>query len=237
MNTQMDDDVPILDEENYSTWRIEMKVHLKEMGVGIWKATIGGSVSMTNKSKFAVQREVKKNDALTLNTILSGLSSPIKDSMGQCTSAKDIWLNLEKTHQSKKEDIEYQSIKIIKGKESPKFLDCIISKCKLENISNEDKESSDDSTKENLEDISNEGNESCDDVGKKEDLEDISNEGKELSKTLDCDISKDDDVEFFSTSEEENLEIVYVEFDGSYPMERIEENLLELQKKVEDGLY
>jgi chromosome segregation ATPase len=26
-------------------------------------------------------------------------------------------------------------------------------------------------------------------------------------------------------------------FDGSYPMERIEENLLELQKKVEDGLY
>jgi len=100
--------------------------------------------------------------------------------MGQCTSAKDLWLKLEKTFQSKKEDIEDQSIKIIKCKESPKILDCNSSKCKLENISNEEKEPSDDSTKENLEDISNEGKESCDDVGKKEYLEDISNEGKEL---------------------------------------------------------
>jgi hypothetical protein len=28
----MDDEVPILDEENYSTWRIEMRVYLKTMG-------------------------------------------------------------------------------------------------------------------------------------------------------------------------------------------------------------
>jgi hypothetical protein len=70
MDTQMDDEFPILDEENYSTWRIEMRVHLKEMGSNIWKATIGGSVSMKNKSKFATQREGKKNDALSLKTIL-----------------------------------------------------------------------------------------------------------------------------------------------------------------------
>jgi len=74
----MDNEVPILDEENYSTWRIEMRVHLKTMGVAIWKATIGGSVSLKNKSQFVVQREGKKNDALALKTILSGLSSPIK---------------------------------------------------------------------------------------------------------------------------------------------------------------
>jgi hypothetical protein len=69
----MDDEVPILDEENYSTWRIEMRVHLKTMGAAIWKATIGGYVSLKNKSKFASQREGKKNDALALKTILSGL--------------------------------------------------------------------------------------------------------------------------------------------------------------------
>jgi hypothetical protein len=203
----MDDEVPILDEENYSTWRIEMRVHLKTMGVAIWKAAIGGSVSLKNKSKYAAQREGKKNDALALKTILSGLSSPIKESMGQCTSAKDLWLKLEKTYQEKKEDVEDHSIKIIKGKESP-TLDCIC---------------------DDVEWISNEGKESCDDVGKKEDLEDISNEGKESPKTLDCNDSKCDDVEFFS-SEEEDLETVCVKFDGSYPMERIEENLLELQK-------
>jgi hypothetical protein len=184
----MDDEVPILDEENYSTWRIEMRVHLKEMGEAIWKVAISGSISLKNKSKFVAQREGKKNDALALKTILSGLSSPIKESMGQCTSAKDLWLNLEETYQRKKEKevTEDHSIKIIKGKESPKTLDCIISKCDLEKISNEDKESSDDSTKDDLEYISNEGKELCVDVGKKEDSEDISNEGKEPSKTLDC---------------------------------------------------
>jgi hypothetical protein len=31
MDIQMDDEVPILDEEIFSTWRIEMKVHLLEI--------------------------------------------------------------------------------------------------------------------------------------------------------------------------------------------------------------
>jgi hypothetical protein len=79
-----------------------MRVHLKEMGAAIWKAPIGGLVSLKNKSKFATQREGNKNDALDLKTILSGLSSPIKESMGQCTSAKDLWLKLEETYQNKK---------------------------------------------------------------------------------------------------------------------------------------
>ena len=127
----MDDEVPILDEENYSTWRIEMRLHLKTMGVAIWKAEIGGSVSLKNKSKFASQREGKKNDALALKTIIGGISSPIKESMGQCTSTKDLWLKLEETYQrnKEKEKIEDHSIKITKGKESPKTLECIVSKC------------------------------------------------------------------------------------------------------------
>jgi hypothetical protein len=80
---------------------IEMRVYLKTMGVAIWKAAIGGSVLLKNKSKFVAQREGKKNDALALKTILSGLSSPIKKSMEQCISAKDLWLKLEETYQKK----------------------------------------------------------------------------------------------------------------------------------------
>jgi hypothetical protein len=229
----MDDEVPILDEENYSNWRIEMRVYLKTMGATSWKEAIGGLVPLKNKSKFASQREEKKNDALALETILSGLSSPIKESMGQCTSTKDLWLKLEETYQRKKEkeDIEYHSMKIIKGKQSSKTLECIISKCDFENISSEDKESSNDRIKEDLE---YEGKELCFDVGKKEDCEYTSNEGKEPSKSLDC---NDDDDGFFSTSEEEDIETVCVNFDGNYPMKRIEENLLKLQKEIEEGLY
>ena len=118
MDTQMDDGVLVLDEENYSTWRIEMRVYLKTMGEAIWKVAIGGSIPLKNKSKFTTQREGKKNDALSLKTILSGLSNHIKESMGKCTFAKDICLKLDETYQSKKEkeDIEDHSIKIIKGK-------------------------------------------------------------------------------------------------------------------------
>jgi hypothetical protein len=107
-----------------------------------------------------------------LKTIISGISSPVKESMEQCTSTKDLWLKLEETYQSKKEkkDIEDNSIKTHEGKESPKTLGCIISK--------------------------------SDDVDKREYLEHISNEGKESTQTLDCNNSKCDDVEFFSTSEE-----------------------------------
>jgi hypothetical protein len=132
--------------------------------------------------------------------------------MEQCTSTKYLWLNLEETYQIKKEkeDIEDHSIKIIKGKESSKTLDCIISICDLENISSED--------------IT------------KEDPKSISNEDIESPKTLDCNDSKCNDVEFFS-SEEDDLEIVCVKFDGSYPMEIIEKYLLELQKEVGEGLY
>jgi hypothetical protein len=82
---------------------------------------------LKNKSNFAAQREGKKNDALALKTILSGLSSPIKEIMGQCTSTKDLCLKLEETYQSKKEkeDIEDHSIKITKGKEYQKILNAL----------------------------------------------------------------------------------------------------------------
>ena len=75
-----------------------MKGYLKEKGAGVWKQAIGGSVPLKNNSKFAAQKEEKKNDALALKTIFNGLSSSIKESMGQCTSAKDLWLKLEKTY-------------------------------------------------------------------------------------------------------------------------------------------
>jgi hypothetical protein len=52
----MDNEVPILDDENYSTWRIEMRLYFKTMGEPILKKSIGGSVPLKNKSKFAAQR-------------------------------------------------------------------------------------------------------------------------------------------------------------------------------------
>jgi hypothetical protein len=97
-----------------------MKVNLKEIGAGVWREVIGGSVPLKNKSKFTTQREENKNCALALKAILSGLSSFIKEITGQCTSTKDLWLNIEDTYQRKKEETKDNSIKNNEGKESPK---------------------------------------------------------------------------------------------------------------------
>jgi hypothetical protein len=175
MDTQMDDEVPILHEENYTTWRIEMKVNLKIKGEGVWKETIGGSFPLKNNSKFEAQKEENKNDALDLKTIFNGLSIYIKEIMGQCTSAKDIWIKLEKTYQGNKEDTKYNSIK--------------------------------------------------------------NNECKESPQSSDCNNYKGDDVECFSTCEEEDLEIICEESYDNYPMEEVEEELLKLKKKVDWDLY
>ena len=42
----------------------------EDNGSNYLEATIGGYVSLKNNSKFVAQREGKKNDALTLKTIL-----------------------------------------------------------------------------------------------------------------------------------------------------------------------
>jgi hypothetical protein len=152
-----------------------MKEYLKSKGGGVWKETIGGSVPLKNKSKFAAQKEEKKNDALALKTIFNRLSCSIKESMRQFTSAKDLWLNIENTYQRKKEDTKYNSIKNNEGKQSPKSSDCINSKC--------------------------------------------------------------NEVECFSTSEEQDLEIVCVESYDSYPMEEVEEELSKLKRNIDWGLY
>jgi hypothetical protein len=49
--------------------------------------------------------------------------------MGQFTSAKNLWLKLEKTYRGKKEEIEENYIKKNEGKDSPKSSDCNHSKC------------------------------------------------------------------------------------------------------------
>jgi hypothetical protein len=49
--------------------------------------------------------------------------------------------------------------------------------------------------------------------------------------------SKYDEVECFSTCEEEDLEIVCEESNDNYPMEEVKEELSKIKKKVDWGLY
>ena len=89
---------------------------------------INAHVPSKNQSKAATKREVKNNDSTTLKFILDGLPSSIKENVGEYTSARDLWLKLEKEYQNKRQDIEKISEEkpIEDKKHTPKYFQDII---------------------------------------------------------------------------------------------------------------
>jgi hypothetical protein len=97
-------EVPLFDEIDYFAWRAKMKEFLKIFGV--WETMINAHVPSKNQSKAVVKREAKKNDSTALKFILDGLPSSIKENVEEYTSARDLWLKLEKEYQNKRQDTE-----------------------------------------------------------------------------------------------------------------------------------
>jgi hypothetical protein len=100
-------EAPLFDGTNYSSWRENMKQYLKSRGSEVWDSVVSKPWHLTtskNLSKFAAQRRVRKNNEVALKILLNGLSDTVKESMGLCTSAKDLWMKLEKMYQIKRED-------------------------------------------------------------------------------------------------------------------------------------
>jgi hypothetical protein len=122
-------EVPLFDETYYLAWRMNMKGYLRSKGAGVWNTFVGGLVHSKNRSKGVSQKEENKNNTVTLKTILNGLSDSVKENIGPHSSAKDLWMKLEKVYQDKRKDIEDNSIKENEGKDSPKYFDCNNSKC------------------------------------------------------------------------------------------------------------
>ena len=93
------DVVPIFDEIDYFGWRARMKAYLKKYGV--WEIVINTAAPSNKKSKEANQKEAKKNNTTALKFLLDGLPSSIRESLGEFTSARELWLKLEGDYQGK----------------------------------------------------------------------------------------------------------------------------------------
>ena len=76
-----------------------MKAYLKKYGV--WEIVINTAAPFNKKSKAANQKEAKKNNTTTLKFWLDGLPSSIRESLGEFTSARELWLKLEADYQGK----------------------------------------------------------------------------------------------------------------------------------------
>ena len=76
-----------------------MKAYLKKYGV--WEIVINVVAPSNKKSKVANQKEAKKNNTTALKFLLVGLPSSIQESLGEFTSARELWLKLEADYQGK----------------------------------------------------------------------------------------------------------------------------------------
>ena len=77
-----------------------MKSYLKQFGV--WEIV----VNPPNQPSKKIKAVVEKDNKVALKLLMDRLSSPIKESIGKYTSAKDLWFKLEQEHQRRSQDKE-----------------------------------------------------------------------------------------------------------------------------------
>ena len=82
-------DVLVFDKHDYFGWRAKMKAYLKKYGV--WEIVINAANPSNKKSKATNQKDAKKNNTTALKFLLDGLPSSIKESLGEFTSARELW--------------------------------------------------------------------------------------------------------------------------------------------------
>ena len=62
-----------------------MKTYLKSLGVDVW-ISVSSGYNALKKPKTATQKEAKRNNKLTIDTILDGLTDSMKSNVGSCAS-------------------------------------------------------------------------------------------------------------------------------------------------------
>jgi hypothetical protein len=127
-------EAPLFDGTYYSSWRENMKQYFKSRGYKVWDSVVSKPQHLNNSknlSKFSSQRRVRNKNEVALKILLSGLADIVKESMGLCTSSKDLLMKLENMYEIKREDTKYIPIKdeeeestINKGKDSPQSFVC-----------------------------------------------------------------------------------------------------------------
>ena len=83
----------VLDMPYYFSWRRKMNKFLNKFG--IWEIVINPPTASNKKRKSVAQKEAKKDNTTTLNFLMYGFPSLVKEIVGEYTSSKDLWFKLE----------------------------------------------------------------------------------------------------------------------------------------------
>jgi hypothetical protein len=74
----------------YEMWNNKMKTFLGAQGYDVWYSIVTGYTS-PKKPKTTTKKELKRNNKMEMDFILEGLCDSVKDRVGQCSSAKELW--------------------------------------------------------------------------------------------------------------------------------------------------
>ena len=87
----------VINKQGYALWSIIMRVYLHSLGYGVWNLVISDCIP-PKRIRTTSQKESKKNNSSEMEVILDGLPQPIKENIGPCLSAKELWVKLEKLY-------------------------------------------------------------------------------------------------------------------------------------------
>jgi hypothetical protein len=83
----------------YEMWSIRMKLFLQAQGHYICLSVVSGSDS-SKRAKTAAKKELRKNNKITMDFIWEGLPNLVREKVGKCSSAKELWDKLHDIYSS-----------------------------------------------------------------------------------------------------------------------------------------
>jgi hypothetical protein len=100
--------VPMFNGQNgfkYEIWSRRTEVFLQAQGHYIWLSVVTGYDS-SKREKTASKKELKKNNKIAMDFIWEGLPKPVREKVGKCSSAKELWDKLHDIYSSPIADSE-----------------------------------------------------------------------------------------------------------------------------------
>jgi hypothetical protein len=90
--------------KRYEMGSIKMETFLQAHGYDIWKSVVT-RYTATNKLKTATKKKLKRNNKIVMDFILEELPDSIKEKVGKCSLAKDLWEKLQNIYSKKSHPI------------------------------------------------------------------------------------------------------------------------------------
>jgi hypothetical protein len=99
---------PIPGKVEYIFWSTRMESHLKALGPDVWNSVITDYFP-PSRVRTPAQKKAKKSKSMTMNTILDGLPDDVKEKIGECNSAKELWDKIKDLYSDEKSNEAFQS--------------------------------------------------------------------------------------------------------------------------------